>query len=179
LLIITYDEHGGYYDHVPPPVQGVPNPDGKIGAGIKFDRLGVRVPTIMISPWIKKGSVVHDPDGPFPSSKYEHSSVAATLKKLFSLKKFLTKRDEWAGTFEHVWMELDEPRKDCPRTLTEPTWHSLEKRSMVDITGPLTDMQEALVYMVAGLRNSTAEMMDKVQARNFVVEGWRNITLRL
>lgn len=60
LLVITYDEHGGFYDHVPTPVTGVPSPDGIDGvAGIysfKFDRLGVRVPTIAISPWLAKGS---------------------------------------------------------------------------------------------------------------------------
>jgi phospholipase C len=59
LLIITYDEHGGFYDHVATPYAGVPNPDGLTGPEpffFKFDRLGVRIPTIMISPWIKKGT---------------------------------------------------------------------------------------------------------------------------
>ena len=59
LLIVTYDEHGGFYDHVPTPVRNVPNPDGIVGlhpSFFKFDRLGVRVPTIMVSPWIKKGT---------------------------------------------------------------------------------------------------------------------------
>ena len=55
LLVITYDEHGGFYDHVPTPVRGVPSPDGIAGPEpflFEFDRLGVRVPTIMVSPWI-------------------------------------------------------------------------------------------------------------------------------
>lgn len=59
LLIITYDEHGGFYDHVQTPYVNVPNPDGNTGPApyfFKFDRLGVRVPTIMVSPWIKKGT---------------------------------------------------------------------------------------------------------------------------
>ena len=58
-LLITYDEHGGFYDHVPTPVTGVPNPDGIIGPDpfhFRFDRLGVRVPTLIISPWIDKGT---------------------------------------------------------------------------------------------------------------------------
>ena len=58
-LLITYDEHGGFYDHVPTPVTGVPNPDGIIGPDpfyFRFDRLGVRVPTILVSPWIEKGT---------------------------------------------------------------------------------------------------------------------------
>uniref|UniRef100_A0A2P2IQ34 Uncharacterized protein MANES_06G120500 n=1 Tax=Rhizophora mucronata TaxID=61149 RepID=A0A2P2IQ34_RHIMU len=59
LLIITYDEHGGFYDHVKTPCVNVPNPDGNTGPApyfFKFDRLGVRVPTIMVSPWIEKGT---------------------------------------------------------------------------------------------------------------------------
>lgn len=59
LLVITYDEHGGFYDHVQTPYVNVPSPDGNTGPPpnfFKFDRLGVRVPTIMVSPWIKKGT---------------------------------------------------------------------------------------------------------------------------
>lgn len=59
LFIITYDEHGGFYDHVPTPADNVPNPDGLVGGEpyyFDFKRLGVRVPTIMISPWINKGT---------------------------------------------------------------------------------------------------------------------------
>ena len=59
LFLITYDEHGGFYDHVPPPNSGVPNPDGVRGpppSNFNYDRLGVRVPTIAISPWIEKGT---------------------------------------------------------------------------------------------------------------------------
>lgn len=58
-FLITYDEHGGFYDHVPTPVSGVPSPDGIRGPDpfyFEFDRLGVRVPTILISPWIDKGT---------------------------------------------------------------------------------------------------------------------------
>ncbi|KAK2386760.1 non-specific phospholipase C1 [Trifolium repens] len=122
-ILITYDEHGGFYDHVPTPVEGVPNPDGIIGPApyyFRFDRLGVRVPTFLISPWIDKGTVIHGPDGPTPYSQYEHSSIPATVKKLFNLKSnFLTKRDAWAGTFEKYFYIRDTPRDDCPETLPE------------------------------------------------------------
>lgn len=59
LFVVVYDEHGGYYDHVPTPVTGVPNPDGLVGGppfNFKFDRLGVRVPALLISPWIEPGT---------------------------------------------------------------------------------------------------------------------------
>jgi phospholipase C len=61
------------------------------------------------------GAVVHGPNGsPFPTSEYEHSSIPATVKKLFNMTTFLTKRDEWAGTFEGIVQTRTEPRTDCP-----------------------------------------------------------------
>jgi phospholipase C len=87
LLLVTYDEHGGFYDHVGPPQTGVPNPDGICTKeGFPYTRLGIRVPTIAISPWIQKGQLVHDAPAaqkPSPSSEYELSSIPATLRKLF------------------------------------------------------------------------------------------------
>ncbi|GAV89902.1 LOW QUALITY PROTEIN: Phosphoesterase domain-containing protein, partial [Cephalotus follicularis] len=121
-LLITYDEHGGF-DHVPTPVDHVPNPDGIIGPDpyyFRFNRLGVRVPTFLISPWVDKGTVIHEPVGPTPYSQFEHSSIPATVKKLFNLRSnFLTKRDAWAGTFENYFYLRDTPRDDCPETLPE------------------------------------------------------------
>lgn len=59
--------------------------------------------------------MIHEPDGPTPYSQYEHSSIPATVKKLFNLKSnFLTKRDAWAGTFEKYFYIRDTPRDDCP-----------------------------------------------------------------
>ncbi len=112
LLVVTYDEHGGFYDQVPPPGD-VPNPDGKRSMNPPFDftRLGVRVPAVLVSPWIEKGTV----DGTI----YEHSSVPATLKKLFGLPQFLTARDRSANTFERV-LTRSSPREDAPQTLPVP-----------------------------------------------------------
>src|ERR671936_1454635 len=57
LLIVTYDEHGGCYDHVPPPTGAIP-PDGTTGEyGFDFTRFGVRVPTVVVSPLIAPGTV--------------------------------------------------------------------------------------------------------------------------
>ncbi|KAI5329515.1 hypothetical protein L3X38_028912 [Prunus dulcis] len=53
-------------------------------------------------------------------SEFEHSSIAATMKKMFDLSSnFLTLRDAWAGTFEHVVGQLTSPRTDCPETLPD------------------------------------------------------------
>ena len=62
-----------------------------------FTYLGARVASILVSPWVPKGKVIHRPNGPTPTSEYEHSSVPATVKEIFGLPSFLTKRDEWAG----------------------------------------------------------------------------------
>jgi len=80
-LLITYDEHGGFYDHVPTPLHDVPNPDGLTSKKPKFDfkRLGIRVPALLISPWINKGTVIHKPDD--ESRHFDHTSLAATLKE--------------------------------------------------------------------------------------------------
>ncbi|KAL0089394.1 phosphatidylglycerol specific phospholipase C [Phycomyces blakesleeanus] len=118
LFIVTYDEHGGYHDHVPTPLKA-PNPDGVNVTDFNFNRLGVRVPTLLISPWVEKGGVIGKADGPYPDSEYEHSSIPATIKKIFNLPNFLTKRDAWAGTFEGAITE-NKLRTDCPATLSPP-----------------------------------------------------------
>ena len=79
-LLITYDEHGGIFDHVPPPdcPKDQFTADGNAtGTGVPFhfDRLGVRVPSILISPWIPKGSVV--------DRVFDHASIPATITKFF------------------------------------------------------------------------------------------------
>jgi len=122
-LLITYDEHGGFYDHVTPPQVGVPAPDGVVASdGFTFDRLGIRIPTIVISPWIPKGTIVHRAQGPTPTSEYDHTSVIATCNKLFGITDTMTARSTWAGTFEGVF-SLSSPRVDCPKKLADiPAW---------------------------------------------------------
>ncbi|OMO66565.1 Phosphoesterase [Corchorus capsularis] len=150
LLVIAYDEHGGFYDHVPTPTTGVPSPDDIVGPNpyyFKFDRLGVRVPTFFISPWIEPGTVIHGPSGPYPTSEFEHSSIPATVKTIFNLKEFLTKRDAWAGTFECV-LTRKTPRTDCPVTLPEPR---KMRHTEAKETAKLSEFQQELVQMAAVL----------------------------
>uniref|UniRef100_A0A0D9ZFX9 Uncharacterized protein n=1 Tax=Oryza glumipatula TaxID=40148 RepID=A0A0D9ZFX9_9ORYZ len=156
LLVVTYDEHGGFYDHVPTPV-GVPSPDGIVSAApffFEFDRLGVRVPALFISPWIEPGTVVHRPSGPYPTSEFEHSSIPATVKKLFNLKSFLTNRDAWAGTFDVV-LTRDAPRTDCPATLPEPV--KMRPTTEAAEQAALTEFQEELVQLGAVLNGDHAD----------------------
>ncbi len=77
LLIITYDEHGGNYDHVPPETGATP-PDNIIRPpGFDFTRFGVRVPAVIVSPLIPAGTVFRAPAG---SPPYDHTSIIATLR---------------------------------------------------------------------------------------------------
>jgi phospholipase C len=86
VLLIVYDEHGGIYDHVPPPgcmkdgFVAQPNDTGT-GRSFEFDRLGVRVPAILVSPWIPKGTVVKGPQE--GGRTFEHASIPATVTKFF------------------------------------------------------------------------------------------------
>ncbi len=79
-LLVVYDEHGGIFDHVIPPAC---QPDQFTASAndtqtcmeFKFDRLGVRVPAVLISPWIPKGTVV--------DRVFDHASIPATVTKFF------------------------------------------------------------------------------------------------
>ncbi|MHB9031813.1 MAG: alkaline phosphatase family protein [Anaerolineae bacterium] len=112
LLVIVYDEHGGFYDHVPPPAH-VPNPDGKVAVNPPFDftRLGVRVPAVLVSPWVEKGQI--------DSTLYEHASLPATIRTIFGLPEPLTARDKAANTLERN-LTRRTPRSDAPLTLPVP-----------------------------------------------------------
>jgi phospholipase C len=89
LLIINYDEHGGYYDHVPPPKALAPDsipPAPPVGAS-QYDgytRYGFRVPAVVISPWAKKNHVSH--------MVYDQTSVLALMEHKWNLPA-LTYRD--------------------------------------------------------------------------------------
>ena len=98
LLIITYDEHGGCYDHVPPPAATEPEAPRE-GQVFKFDRYGVRVPAVIISPYVEPGTKLRPP-GRIP---YDHTSIIATLRKRFpALGGPLTQRDAAAPDLERV-----------------------------------------------------------------------------
>jgi hypothetical protein len=106
LLVVTWDEGGGFYDHVLPP-RAVPT--GKRGKthGFMFDQLGSRVPAIIISPLIPKNLVEH--------RTLEHSVVLATVQQVFGLDP-LTDRDANFVGLQSL-ATLKTPRTDAPTTL--------------------------------------------------------------
>jgi phospholipase C len=119
MLLITYDEHGGLYDHRPPP-SGIPAPGDSRGPISRilheiwhrkvhrfgFTTLGPRVPAVIVSPLIDSGTVDH--------RERDHASVPATLRALFAPDaKPLTRRDAWAPPF-HDLARRQSPRTDLP-----------------------------------------------------------------
>ncbi len=132
ILIITFDEHGGFYDHVPPPV-AVPTGDDKRYSNSShpflFDRLGVRVPAIVVSPYTKKGTVIDLMENNTPYV-FDHTSILATVEKRFGLTP-LTERDKNANTIDVV-LNQTSPRistEDAMVTLPDPMKDSILKRT--------------------------------------------------
>ena len=115
-LLVVYDEHGGIYDHVLPPALDPAHLDGYTAQpaatgtpdAFHFDRLGVRVPAILISPWVPRGSVNND--------TFEHASIPGTLTELL-LPGFdaaaRSPREAAANTFLGG-LSLSNMRTDCP-----------------------------------------------------------------
>jgi phospholipase C len=121
LLLITYDEHGGNYDHVPPPADATP-PDDHVQEGFDFKRFGVRVPAVLVSPLIPAGTILRAPDGGPP---FDHTSIIATVRKRFGIGP-LGARDAIApdvgSALSLSTARTDDPLKDVtPRTYSPPT----------------------------------------------------------
>ncbi|SFR94606.1 phospholipase C [Microbacterium sp. cf046] len=100
-LVITFDEHGGTYDHVPPPTATPPDRSGSGEMGFTFDRLGCRVPTIVVSAYTAPNTVIHD--------EMHHGSVINTICRQHGLPP-LTLRDQSANPIFNS-VNLTEPRQ--------------------------------------------------------------------
>ena len=130
LLIVTYDEHGGFYDHVKPPPAEAPDSDVSPNAFMEeearkykktyltspeysfdFSSLGFRVPAVLVSPWIDRGVV--------DSTVYRHSSVLRYVEDLLDVEP-LTKRDATATSFA-AQLSRSTARADCPATVPAPS----------------------------------------------------------
>jgi phospholipase C len=120
-LLVAYDEHGGIYDHVPPPAcladgfTATEKDTGVPGQPFAFDRLGVRVPAILISPWIAKATVVPGTEDPVNGRIFEHASIPATVtKKFLGTYDDRSPREKAALTFLDLLTDTMRPESDCP-----------------------------------------------------------------
>ena len=113
-LLLVYDEHGGIYDHVPPPAC-TPDEFPDKSTGFLFDRLGVRVPAILISPWIPEGTVVSpmNQDGTIDQERvFEHACIPNTVTNFFiGAYDARTQREKSSETFLDL-LSLPAPRTD-------------------------------------------------------------------
>jgi phospholipase C len=119
LLLITCDEHGGCFDHVPPPP--AVSPGGPYPDGFYFDRYGVRVPAVLVSPYIPQGSVIRPPaaaDGK-AGHPFDHTSILATLQTLFALGPALTPRAAVAPDLLFA-LTLETPANHGPAAIEAP-----------------------------------------------------------
>jgi phospholipase C len=145
LFVILYDEHGGFYDHVAPPA-AVP-PDHYVEE-YKFDQLGVRVPAILVSPFVKQG-VIHD--------VFDHTSLLKYLSDKWDLGPLGARTTVANSFFAHLLPEA----QDVDRLLVVPTptaadlappkYGQLQGRSQP----ALNDHQSALVAMTQLLESMT------------------------
>ena len=144
LLVITYDEHGGNYDHVAPPWGAVP-PDHSLGEfGFDFTRFGVRVPALLISPRIAKGTVFRAKRGTI-----DHTSVLKTIELRWNLGP-LSARDKAAPDLGDV-LTLAAPRTDDP---------------LLGIEIPISDMVHPDVAQPTLLQQIHAEKVSTLALRN-------------
>jgi len=132
LLIWTYDEHGGYYDHVRPPKTIAPdNIPPRVPKGQSkyegFTRLGFRVPFAIVSPWARPNYVSH--------RVFDHSSICALVEAKWNLPS-MTHRDANANVMLDM-LDMRKPAFATPPKLAEPllTMHPV-KAARCDVTGP-------------------------------------------
>lgn len=164
-FVITYDEHGGFYDHVIP--GPAPNPDGKNSPNpddrakfkvpfFAFDRIGLRVPSVIVSPWIAKGTVEH--------RILQHTSVIKTVTEIFGLNGPLNARDSSARSFADLFENLSESRAadNMPRLLSRAPLNATTESVVAGVAvdpadEPLDDLTEDWASAMLTTIQGTAE----------------------
>jgi phospholipase C len=155
LLVITYDEHGGFFDHRFPPA-AIP-PGFEISEeNFGFTQFGVRVPAVLVSPRIPAGTVFH------PTCPVDHTSVIRTLCARFNLPP-LTPRDAVACDLAAVLTDKVRTGDDLP---------TIEKVDLSDAKPevlPLNDLQQDYLALVAANRGiALPKMENEDHARAFL-----------
>lgn len=153
LLLVVYDEHGGFYDHVAPP-KTVP-PDNRPGElGFAFDQLGPRVPAVLVSPYVAAGVV---------DTVFDHTSLLRYLSDKWKLGP-LGARTTQANSFAPA---IGGPlRADTPATIPAMPAGSLMAQTPVPAPPTLSDHQQALLGLSHLLETMTATNAATIAARN-------------
>lgn len=177
LLLILFDEHGGTYDHVCPPTsEECPfaiSPDNAVipagapgGTGFAFDRLGVRVPAIVVSAYTPQGTVLN--------TTFDHTSALSTVVNRFGLPKGkLGKRQERAPDVSEA-LTLPEPRQDRPAIpLSGAGEFGVARRAEALGTAivhanakPISDLQKRILVGAAKRLGLSTADQEKIAATN-------------
>jgi phospholipase C len=156
LLVVLFDEHGGFYDHVVP-LAAIP-PDHH-NEEYDFNRYGVRIPALLISPYVGKGVFPKTPDD--PNGVLDHTSLLKYLQRKWGLGD-LGERTANANTFESALSAAD-PRADTPERVKVATTSSPSPPVAVDA---LSEHQSAIVAMSHTLESLTDVDPNVVAARS-------------
>jgi len=153
LLVVTCDEHGGFYDHVEPPYTVAP--DDHVGEW-SFDRLGVRVPAILVSPWVGKGVV---------KTVFDHTSLLRYLCEKWDLEPLGMRMQAGAGAkraanFADELGKLNAPRPDTPEQLVGASI-PVAKGARAIVEPPIVGSREALLMFVDQLPDQVPESAGK------------------
>src|SRR5262249_8330126 len=141
LLVVVYDEHGGFYDHVEPPVAVPPDDHHE---EYTFDRLGIRVPAVLVSPWVRKG---------YDSTLFDHTSLLKYLIEKWNLAP-LGRRVAQANNVGSLI------RETAPRTDT-PAWVEL---SPEQLRPPAPDLEEDAVAYLSAHHRALAQLGQHLKA---------------
>jgi phospholipase C len=141
LFVVLYDENGGFYDHISPP-NAVP-PDAHHGEGFNFDQLGVRVPALLVSPWVEPGVL---------STKFDHTSLLKYLTDKWGLRP-LTERVQQAHTFSEAIRSSGQPRTDTPEPVQMTMMASAA--STAEMPEEMNENQKALLAFSEHLAENT------------------------
>lgn len=136
LFIITHDEHGGCYDHEPPPsaIPPVPGMSGQFG--FPFNRLGLRVPMVMVSSYIQPNTIIND--------LHDHTSFIKTACDKWNLQS-LTDRDRNAASFVTPLLFSSEKRSGWPEIKIETSLLNNYSNAVNTDDDPLNGLQKSIL----------------------------------
>jgi phospholipase C len=169
LFLVSFDEAGGTYDHVPPPAAPPPDPAAPAGQyGFRFDRSGVRIPAIAISPWIPERTVVND--------VHRNTSLIHTLRERWSLGGPLSAREAVAPDLRTV-LSLDKPRdpEDWPDVHPRPAPRLIEP--LVPPDQPLGGLPRAFFFGFLGLGKELGQSVPEISPDDDSITGAEGVSI--
>jgi phospholipase C len=170
LLVLTYDEHGGCYDHAPPPLATAPDPapPGAVPDTFLFDAYGVRVPAIIISPYIAPGTILRSAANGIAHqggvAPFDHTSIIRTVLDRFGpANASLTSRDAAAPSLD-LALNLDTPSNDGPDHIAVPAYKPTANELQKAHDLPPNAMQKSLCGLSAFLPQAGGDLQQHLNA---------------